>query len=134
MDAKQAQKLTLRNGKTSNRIRKAVLYVEKKIEKAIKKGKWSIKIDWLPLMAPLAPFFYPIYCLDDEEKCLVIRYFVELKFEVSSECCLWEISWRPSNFNQIFAPCTADSRLKHIVLTGQVPEVVMDEEDVQADS
>ena len=128
MDAKQAQKMTINGSKAAKRMKRCVEYLEKKILKAIQRGKWETFIH----TTPDTPFFNPCYYLDEEERILIQEYLTKnLGFDCDNlnNMNFYKISWRPSNFKQIFMPCTEDSKLRHVVLAGQEPKVIIEDKN-----
>jgi len=107
MDVKEAQNLLVNSKTLAKNLKKIVKKLERKITKAASQGRHTLR------------FF-----VGGRYEEIINKYLQELGFKTH----MWgdgdiDVFWKPPNFEQIMMPRTEDSKLKHLVITGQTPKV-----------
>lgn len=120
MDANKIRQLSIQNDPTRTRLKKIISKMYKMILKAARKGRYKIRIakrpKWLLKSAINSDEYYDI----------MSDHFNPSGFLVESSADYIHVSWYPHAGT--FRVCEVGEELKHLILTGKAPDIVIGDE------
>ena len=121
------RQLSMQHNVTSVKLKKAISNIYKKISKTAKKGLYEIKIS-------RKPWWLSKSALDSDDYCKIVEnHFGPNGFYVTDSTLHGNyniyISWYPEDVADTFRVCEAGEELKHLILTGKAPEIVIGDEE-----